>query len=401
MEKSNIFDSARDMASLIGLLPERNKRIKSASDAPAPFDHVRDLASKLHPRRLELVISSVNYETPTTKSFIMKSADGAAELPFFRAGQYLSLRSEVRGVSISRPYSISSSPNDAVDGGFYQITINKKDGGFFTQHVWEEWEVGTKLTSSGPCGFFYYDDLRDSNEIIALAGGSGITPFRAMAKDIIENDLDVKMTLLYGIRLADEIIFDRELQELAKQAPEKLSVHLVCSEPDEKWCGPTGFMSANCIRELAGDITGKTFFICGPQAMYEFLKKELATFNLQHKHIRREVFGEIGDVTVFDSFPKELADKTFDLTVNIAGRKHTIPAKATETVLVAMERASLAPPSQCRSGECGVCNSLLMSGDVFISPENDGRRLAHKKFGFFHPCSSYPVSDMEIKVMRS
>ena len=65
-----------------------------------------------------------------------------------------------------------------------------------------------------------------------------------------------------------------------------------------------------------------------------------------------------------------------------------------------MERANLAPPSQCRSGECGFCRSLLVSGEVYVLPDSDGRRAADRQFGYIHPCASYPLSDLEVTVPR-
>ncbi|GAG60904.1 unnamed protein product, partial [marine sediment metagenome] len=77
-----------------------------------------------------------------------------------------------------------------------------------------------------------------------------------------------------------------------------------------------------------------------------------------------------------------------------------IPAMATESVLVALERANLNPPSKCRSGECGFCRSLLIDGDVYINPVSDWRKGADKKYNYFHPCASYPISDLEINIPR-
>lgn len=53
-------------------------------------------------------------------------------------------------------------------------------------------------------------------------------------------------------------------------------------------------------------------------------------------------------------------------------------------------------PSRCRSGQCGWCHSRLVSGEVFIPDEADGRREADKKFGWIHPCCTYPLSDIEL-----
>ncbi|HDP24784.1 MAG TPA: 2Fe-2S iron-sulfur cluster binding domain-containing protein, partial [Deltaproteobacteria bacterium] len=237
-------------------------------------------------------------------------------------------------------------------------------------------------------------------EIVGLAGGSGITPFRSMIRDIVEGNLDVKLTLLYGIRCPDDIIFGDELQALAEQAPGKITIHFVCSEPDSCWEGPSGFLSAACIAELAGDLSDKTLFVCGPPQMYRYLDEELKTFSLPPKRIRKEASGEVKEIDTYPAFPQEVVGKSFRVSVTMGNKALEIPALATETVLVALERANLAPPSKCRSGECGFCRSRLVSGEVYVRPEDDGRRSADKVFGFIHPCASYPVSDLVLEVPR-
>ena len=69
-----------------------------------------------------------------------------------------------------------------------------------------------------------------------------------------------------------------------------------------------------------------------------------------------------------------------------------------DVLLIAIERAGIAAPSRCRSGECGWCRSRLLSGDVFVPAVTDGRRGADKDFGYIHPCSSFPLSDVVLEV---
>jgi len=158
-----------------------------------------------------------------------------------------------------------------------------------------------------------------------------------------------------------------------------------------------GFITADFMRKYA-DVENSSFFLCGPQAMSRFAEGELSQLGLSPRRIRREVFGEVRGIADHAGFPADAAGKTFRLKVHMNHAMIEVPAVATETVLVAMERAKLAPPSQCRSGECGFCRSLLLSGDVFVVSDSDGRRAADKKLGFIHPCSSYPLTDLEIKV---
>ena len=108
-----------------------------------------------------------------------------------------------------------------------------------------------------------------------------------------------------------------------------------------------------------------------------------------------------GDRKINDSdlaFPPDKKGKEFRLTVVIRGEKKTIPVRSDEPILWAIEKAGIKAPSHCRSGECGWCHSRLISGDVYVRPDGDGRRLADRKFGWIHPCASYALGDVEIEI---
>ncbi len=396
----HVRGTIRDLLAFKNLVPERNRRIDRAKATPLTEDAMGVLSQRLHPKRLHLKIASIKDETQTSRTFrlVPDPLSGTSELPPFQAGQYLSVKALCQGVRITRPYAISSAPAEAEKEGFYEITLRRMPGGFFTGYVWDNWKAGTLLETSGPEGCFCYEPLRDAPHIIGLAGGSGIGPFRSLMKDILSGGTDARLSLIYGTRLPDDIIFDAELRALVAQDPERLALQLVCSEPDESWQGPTGFLSAAVIRRLVGDVGEASFFLCGPPAMYRYLEKELKSFNLPPGRIRREAFGEIREPAGLNGFPQGTAREVFTLTVHQEGRTHTLSARGDETVLVALERANLAPPSQCRSGACGFCRSRLVAGEVYVLPDDDGRREADRIFGYFHPCASYPTSDLVIEV---
>ena len=90
--------------------------------------------------------------------------------------------------------------------------------------------------------------------------------------------------------------------------------------------------------------------------------------------------------------------RTFHLTVHIRDQVYTVPAKENETLLTAMERAAINAPNKCRAGGCGYCHSKWLGGEYVIADGRDGRREADRKFGFIHPCVTYPAGDMEIDV---
>ncbi|MDD5711940.1 MAG: FAD-dependent oxidoreductase [Smithellaceae bacterium] len=395
-----VYGLSKDLEAFSRLVPDRQERITRSSAEPTGADPINDLAARLHPSALKLLIKEIRDETATVRTFRLVMPPGAAsELPVFQAGQYISVKAQVNDSWITRPYSLASAPSDARGkDGYYEITIRRKEGGLLTAYIWEQWKEGTTVDASGPHGTFYHEPLRDTKAIIALAGGTGVAPIRSILREVAAGGMDVNVTLLCGIRTPGELLYKRELDELAKNHPDRIKTAYICSEPDIGWNGPRGFITASCISESIADIKGKTFFVCGPPEMHDFLEEELDVLDIPLRRIRKEAPGQDADITRRAGFPEQNKDMTYSLKVRLGTQVKRVPARTSETVLVALERAGIGPDAQCRSGECGFCRSLLISGNVFTKPDYDGRRAADKKFGFFHPCASYPLSDLEIKI---
>ena len=65
-----------------------------------------------------------------------------------------------------------------------------------------------------------------------------------------------------------------------------------------------------------------------------------------------------------------------------------------------MKYSGLRAISQKQKDSCplqGCCQ--LLEGDVFIPSEGDGRRYADRKFGYVHACSTWPLSDVKIRII--
>lgn len=389
----------------------REHAFEKASAKPVTRDPINEVAHELHPGPQKLKITKVTDVSPTARTFRFEAEEG--KLPPFQAGQYVSLRIPVKGADneedevVCRPYSISSAPYQARTGEhpFFEITIRKKGNTFIPDYAFENWKVGTELIGNLPLGHFYYEPLRDSENIVCLAGGSGITPFYSMIQEIAHTKPDVHLTLLYGSAKSDDIIFKDELDALEKQVPDKIKiVNVLSDEPD--WPGEKGFLGKDLIEKYMGE--DPTFFICGPQVMYTFVQKALAELHIHERRIRREVFGTPRDITKAEGYPlgknsddgtkKNPSETFFHITVRRGIHEDVIEARATEPVAVSLERAGIPFLTDCRSGECGFCRSQLVSGDIFVSPEGDGRRAEDKILGWFHPCASYPLSDLVIKI---
>lgn len=376
-----------DMLKFKNLRKNRAEMIASAEAKPLPGTYrVNELAKRLHPAAQYLKIAEIVQETHDAKSFVLVPDEeaGTRELAPFKAGSYINVRTTLAGSVARRTYSLSSSPKEALEGK-YRITVKLKEGGFLSAWLHNEAKVGDKLTATEPGGHVTHSGIRDCKKVVALAGGSGITPFMSMAKAIDEGTEDFEMTLLYGARTEADLVFRADFDAIAARCPKVKVVYVLSEEQKEGF--EAGFITAELIKKYAG-AEQFSIYAVGPGAMCDFLDRELPKLGLAQKFIRMEHTEDVCDAG-------EVKDYT--LTVHYRDELHTIPARSDETVLTAFERAGLAVNNKCRVGYCGFCRSRLVKGEYHAN-RYEQLRIADKQFHYFHPCCSYPMSDMEIEV---
>ncbi len=388
--KSNLSDIKK----FAGLVPDRKKHFENGSTKPLPKTYrVNEIAKLLHPEEQLLKVVEIEDIAADVKCYTFESAS-QTPLAYSCAGQYISLRLKIGESCVTRPYSLASSPKESSEGK-YKIAVKRVNEGFVSGYILDNFEVGTVVAASAPEGNFCYEPLRDAPTVVGIAGGSGITPFLALAKSIADGKDSASLILLYGVRTENDILFKNVFDELAASC-DKIKVVYVLSHSEAQ-----GFEHGFITKELILKYAPETFsvFLCGPGAMYDFVGKQLEEMKLRKKFIRFELFGEIKQPQNLAGFPVEAADKVFSCTVINRGEVvATLPCKSTESILVCAERGGLTVKSSCRSGECGFCRCKLVSGEVFIPDETEHRREGDIKYGYIHPCCTYPVSDITISL---
>ena len=390
-----VYGFLKDVLGANRVTSARRKLIESGSPENIYKDHIKEVANELHPKVTHVVVTKAEDVSPTARRFTFEACEGD-KLPPFQAGQYCSLDLRIGETVTTRPYSISSAPFEARTGEhpFFQLTVRngKPDTGFASNWLYANVKEGDTFTAHLPFGEFYYEPLRDAKNVVALAGGSGITPFYSMAKEIEHGTLDMNLTILYGSVSTKDIILEKQLKAI--QSDKVKFVNVISGEEDYE--GEKGFLSRDLIKKYSNGDT--TYFVCGPLPMYHFVKGELDALNVPARRIRMEVFGAPRDVTAAEGYPKDFEPKKFHLTVLRGIQEDVIEADSTEPIMVALERAGIKNNSRCRSGACGFCRTELLEGDVFVAPEGDGRRRADKQFGYIHACSTWPLSDCTIRI---
>lgn len=369
------------------VLDEVQSARKYGADYRTMKGEVARVMELLHPRALKLRVSEVIVETPSAKTLRMVSESGY--LPPFEAGQYVGLVVETAGVRTSRPYSISSSPAQTA---YYDLTIRRQQGGFVSDFLLDRVKAGDRFQASGPAGHFHHNPLIHGRDLVFIAGGSGVTPFMSMIREATDRGLDRAIHLVYGNRNESDIIFRDELAWRAQRHAAFTCTHVI-SEPSNGYTGLRGLITAEVLGRAIGSAEGKTFFLCGPAALYDFCMPELAKLGAPANRVRREMFGAPLDITASPGWPDGVKAASL-FTVSVRG-KGDIKALAGEPLLTSLERAGIVVPSLCRSGGCSKCRVKLVSGRVF-QPRGARVRASDIRYGYIHSCAAYPITDCEV-----
>lgn len=183
----------------------------------------------------------------------------------FRPGQYVQF--EIPGTSEYRAYSVASAPNrsDTVE-----LIVRLVPDGLCSTYMHETLQEGDTVFLTGPYGDFYLQE-DSTNEIICVAGGSGVAPIRSIVSHLFEQGTDRKVTYFFGARTTQDLYYYDECVALAEKHE---NFHFVpaLSEPapEDNWTGATGFIHLS-VDEYLTSGEGVEAYLCGPPPMINAL----------------------------------------------------------------------------------------------------------------------------------
>ena len=183
----------------------------------------------------------------------------------FKAGQYMQVYTKPYGKvreSVSRAYSMSSAPSDK---GAVELIIRQVSSGVCTTYMHTQVKEGDEITLSGPYGDFYLHEGAD--ELIFIAGGSGLAPIKSLTLDILEKGLNKKMYFFFGAVSRKDLYYVEFFQELERNHENfKYIPALSKPAPEDAWDGETGLVTEVVDRYIP-DAVNKQAYLCGSPGM--------------------------------------------------------------------------------------------------------------------------------------
>src|SRR5437868_6530462 len=231
----------------------------------------------------EMEIESAVMELPDTKTIRLKWPAGYE--PDFKTGQFITLFWPDTP-TYKRAYSLSSC---ALDRGFYEVTV-KRDGKMGTRIV--DWaKAGDKMVVIPPAGKFL-PVYEPDKHLICIAGGSGVTPFRAFVREATRHKLQTRITVLYSVRSTNDVIFNEEFRQLEKENPHfKFDVTCTRLPSNDPWKGRRGRIDASWLKAHVKDLSKTVFYACGPTTLVEFAEGVVFELGAPKAQMKTEKWG--------------------------------------------------------------------------------------------------------------
>ena len=155
-------------------------------------------------------------------------------------------------------------------------------------------QPGDDVTIAGPFGEFYMDD--SDSEVLLIGGGAGMAPLRSHVFDLFKGkQTKRKVSFWYGGRSLQEVFYDDEFVELAKQYG-NFTFRLALSDPqpEDNWTGHTGFIHNVVLNEyLEGHPAPEdiNYYLCGPPMMNTAVFDMLENLGVEKENIHFDDFG--------------------------------------------------------------------------------------------------------------
>jgi len=321
-------------------------------------------------------VASLQRETSEALSIVFDLPPEQQARFAFLPGQFLSVEVPTPQATVWRCYSLSAAPHQAI----LRITVKRVAGGLASNWLNTQLKVGDWLRIMPPAGGFVPATLEQ--DLLLIAAGSGITPLYAILRAALDSGR-ANLRLIYVNRSETDVIFAKGLTQLLRDYPQRLSIHWHYDDRD-------GRLDTQALIRLTQDWHQVEAFICGPAPFMAALQGVLLAQGALATRVHLEQFSQSNATQ--EQKAQARAKVASQVQVEMDGRLHQMSAYAGETLLEAMERGGVHPPSACRNGVCGSCKCKVTHGTVELH-HNQVLSTAELAAGWTLPCQAEAKSD--------
>jgi ferredoxin-NADP reductase len=322
-----------------------------------------------------LQVAKVVRETADTSSFVLDVPADLTGKYAYRAGQFLTFQVEIDGEIHFRSYSMSSAP---AARNQLQVTVKRVPRGPVSNWMNDALRPGDRVTASVPAGGFVLD--RAGRDVVAFAGGSGITPVFSIVTTALATS-SRRVRLLYANRDRDSVIFAAGLDELAARYGDRLSV-------THHYDAECGFVREGEIQPLVERPADADYYICGPEPFMEVVERALvaAGAGAQRIHIERFTPAEPPEPA-----PAPEGAAGVQVTVQLGQRTSTSEHRPGTTILQTARSMDMRPPTSCEAGSCATCMARIVEGSAAMR-NNEALTDEEIAEGWVLTCQAVPTS---------
>ena len=342
-----------------------------------------------------LKVAEVVPETPEANSIRFEIPDELRGVFAFKAGQHLTLRATIDGEEVRRNYSLCTAPAD----GDWMVTVKRIGGGLFSNWVGERLKPGDTVDVMVPHGSFTTEfDHTNNRHLVAIAGGSGITPVMSLIKTLLREEPNSRFTLLYGNRDSSSVIFLETLAGLKDKHLGRLELYHFLDAEEQDIELFNGMLNRERLDEAlahlvpdAAEVDG--WFICGPGPMMDAAEGALLDRNVPREriHIERFTVDRPSEAVAREMAQLQTQAEGVNVAVTLDGRTRRVPFTA-GNILDSARAAGLPAPFACKAGVCATCRAKVTKGKVEMAVHY-GLTDEEVAEGYVLTCQSVPLGD--------
>jgi ring-1,2-phenylacetyl-CoA epoxidase subunit PaaE len=231
---------------------------------------------------------------------------------------------------------------------------------------------------------------------VLIAAGSGITPMMSIAASVLAADDESTVTLLYGNRRTDTVMFADEVADLKDAYTARLNViHVLSREPQEVelFSGRLDQERLTALLPAAVDPASvDQWWLCGPFDMVAGAVEALRGFGVEPARVHRELFW-VGDEPPAEAVhPDAPVGGGARVTVILDGRSTTLTLPPGTPVLDGAQRVRPDLPFACKGGVCGTCRARVTAGAAAMR-RNFALEEAETARGYVLTCQAIPQTE--------